>query len=72
MEDLTLIYQMFNCCSNLTYIDLRNLIASMYYDITLIFFGLPDTGTFIYDSSKTNNDILKAVPKNWNKTDVKN
>ena len=43
----------------------------MCYSINLMFSGLPNSGTFIYDSTKINKNILQSVPEKWNKTDIK-
>ena len=61
---------MFYNCENLTKIDLRNFDGNNLTSKSDLFSNLGGSGTLIYNSSIMNPEILKYLPKTWNKTDV--
>ena len=64
-------YLLYNC-KNLTYIDFSSFNTTVVNNSENMFEGLPDNGTFIYDSNLLDNNILNLIPGNWTKINTTN
>ena len=70
-EALTNMKAMFANCRSLTSIDLRNFAGREVRNYDYTFSSIGDRGYLVYNSSKIKSTILKTLPTEWEKIDVK-
>ena len=64
------IKEIFSQCSSLSYINVSQLNTKIVQDFSGAFYGVPSTGTIIYNPLTFSSNLINLVPSGWEKKEV--